>query len=704
MEAAHLVGGEMSYECLGNGDYRIRLKIYRDCNSTGAPFDDSVAVAAFNNLPLSGYPEYANIWLTHGAIIQLPNNLNNPCLQAPPNVCTEFTVYQGILNLPPASGGYVLAHQRCCRNQTVDNVPNSGDWGNTFITSIPSNDNCNNSPSFNNNPPLVMCQNDSLRFDHSASELDGDSLHYSLCNAFHGGTRNDPAPFPIISPPYTTIPFVAGQNANNPIPANPAISINPNTGLLRGRPNTQGQFLFTVCVEEYRNGQLLSTVRRDFQINVVNCQSNVISQITPQSQMLNSSLCNGTTVTFEHTSTGGQFYQWDFDDAASPAASSTLGNPTFTFSDTGTFTITLIVNPNTPCADTSQEVFVLRYPVEPIADLQGGFCINDQNISLSAGGNLSPLASVVWDVDGQTYTGFNVNLPPVVGTGPFSVELNVLDFGCWGSDSTSFSLRQKPGIYGTLNNESGCVPLTIEFNDSSSVDADINHLWDFGDGRTSSQPIPTHTYNQAGVYTVRHAVWSDTACVDSVFNSYPQVVEALPTPVANIYADPLVASIYEPFFVLSDSSSQDVVSRGTSMGDGTDYSNETYWSHAYSDTGVYEVSHWVTNSSGCTDTATLTLLVDPEFRVFIPSAFRPNGDEVNEFFRPFGSGWRKMEFYVLDRWGTRVFTSKTIGESWNGRMMNTGDLLPEGVYSWRIIIWGKRGNFEERFGTVTLLR
>ena len=83
LRAAHLVGGEMSYECLGNGLYSVQVIIYRDCNSTGAAFDDSIAVSAYRNLPQSGYPIYADLFLKHGAVTQLPSTLNNPCLQSP---------------------------------------------------------------------------------------------------------------------------------------------------------------------------------------------------------------------------------------------------------------------------------------------------------------------------------------------------------------------------------------------------------------------------------------------------------------------------------------------------------------------------------------------------------------------------------------------------------------------------------------------
>jgi gliding motility-associated-like protein len=705
LQAAHLVGGEMSYECVGNGDYLIRLKIYRDCNGSGAAFDDTISVAAFQNLAINGFPLISQTFLEHGPIVQLPNVLNNPCLQSPPNICTEYTVYEGVMFLPPVNGGYIVAHQRCCRNPTVSNVPNSGDWGNTFLVNIPSNDlACNSTPEFVLNPPVIMCLNDSLQFDHSALESDGDSLYYSLCDAFHGGTRNNPAPIPASTPPYQTIPFVAGLNAANPIPGNPAININPTTGYLSGRPTVQGQYLFTVCVEEFRNGQLMSTVRRDFQINVTSCQGNVVSEIVDQFQLITPSLCSGTTVEFENNSIGGQLYLWNFNDPGNPSATSTLREPIFTFSDTGTYDVRLIVNPGTPCADTTTSTFELHYPVEVDIEWGGSLCFDNQQIQLSAAGNFSNQADFLWTINGQTFNGQQISIPPFPTMGPYSIEIEVEDYGCVGNDSIGLSLFNRPVINGQIDPVQGCEPFTLFFEDSSSNDLYINHLWRFGDGQSSNQPTPTHTYNQAGVYSVEHIVWSDTACVDSVYRRYVNIVRVDQSPEARLLSDAQVASIYRPFFVLKDSSSADVVQSGTSMDDGTEYFNATIWTHAYTDTGTYKVTHWVINSSGCSDTAFLTLIVEPEFRLYIPSAFHPNGDGNNEEFRIMGSGWRKIEIYICDRWGGQVFKTTDASIAWNGRLQNTGNLLPEGVYSWRVLVWGTKGQFEERMGTLTLLR
>jgi hypothetical protein len=83
--------------------------------------------------------------------------------------------------------------------------------------------------------------------------------------------HTDPAPNPPFGPPYNSIPWEAGYSTANLLGGNPALAIDPNTGILTGTPNTIGQFVVGVCVSEFRNGVLLGTYLRDFQFNVTQC-------------------------------------------------------------------------------------------------------------------------------------------------------------------------------------------------------------------------------------------------------------------------------------------------------------------------------------------------------------------------------------------------------------------------------------------------
>src|ERR1041384_1804234 len=86
--AAHIVGGDMYYDCLGNDDYRITLIIYRDCSVQGqnvAWFDEPAYIGIYDASGTLFSTE--DVYLTPNSPIDIPTETQDPCLQAPPNVC-----------------------------------------------------------------------------------------------------------------------------------------------------------------------------------------------------------------------------------------------------------------------------------------------------------------------------------------------------------------------------------------------------------------------------------------------------------------------------------------------------------------------------------------------------------------------------------------------------------------------------------------
>ncbi|MFO0479756.1 MAG: PKD domain-containing protein [Bacteroidota bacterium] len=141
----------------------------------------------------------------------------------------------------------------------------------------------NSDPSFNTLPPLYLCVNKPFTFDHSATDLDGDSLVYSLYHpadvnfvVVTGVTMVAITP-PTFSTSATSSPFFPppisykpGYSSTNPFGTG-TISINPSTGSLFINPGTIGQFVVGVRVREFRNGVFIGETVRDFQYRVVNC-------------------------------------------------------------------------------------------------------------------------------------------------------------------------------------------------------------------------------------------------------------------------------------------------------------------------------------------------------------------------------------------------------------------------------------------------
>jgi gliding motility-associated-like protein len=172
--------------------------------------------------------------------------------------------------------GYIFAYQRCCRNASILNVFDASNVGGTYWEQVPDTIPCNSSPRYTNFPPIALCINRPLVFDHSATDPDGDSLVYYICTPYEGATSTDAQPLVTSAPPFTNVSYNAPWTALNPITASPPLAIDPVTGELTLTPTQLGRFVVAICCDEYRNGVLIGTHSRDFQFNVVDCE-----QITP---------------------------------------------------------------------------------------------------------------------------------------------------------------------------------------------------------------------------------------------------------------------------------------------------------------------------------------------------------------------------------------------------------------------------------------
>jgi gliding motility-associated-like protein len=124
--------------------------------------------------------------------------------------------------------------------------------------------------------------------------------------------------------------------------------------------------------------------------------------------------------------------------------------------------------------------------------------------------------------------------------------------------------------------------------------------------------------------------------------------------------------------------------------------------HTYTDTGSYVVRLAVSNGGGCSDTIEKTIIIKPVFKFYVPNAFSPDGDGINEKWFPATTGLTNYTVQVFNRWGQRVFMSSDINEGWDGT--NKGKECPSGVYSYTL---ESKGLFKAEFktnGTIQLIR
>lgn len=232
---------------------------------------------------------------------------------------------------------------------------NFGD-GATYVANIPGTNvitdtSQNSSPVFALKDTAIVCANNQFALDFGATDPDapirGDSLSYSFCSAYdRGNTTNSNNQTPS-TPPYNFITYTQGYSGSTPL--GPNVTINPRTGLITGIAPPAGKYVINVCISEWRKGVRISEHRKDFTLRVESCQ------IADASLKPDYITCDGFTLSFQNLVTSPLInsWYWDFGVAGSTLDTSTLERPTFTYPDTGTYMMKLVVNRGQQCSDST---------------------------------------------------------------------------------------------------------------------------------------------------------------------------------------------------------------------------------------------------------------------------------------------------------------------------------------------------------------
>ena len=384
LKATHIVGGDVTYNVNPvTNAYEFTVNVYRDClpqsqggGSPQALIDDEFGYFTIYNG--SNFFLIDSIYATNKFLV--PVNFSNSCISNPPNTCISQLQFKFTKVLPPSTKSYTLLYQRCCRNNSVNNLVTPGGTGATFLCKIPPNI-YNNSAKYKNYPPQIICINNPFVYDNSAIDADGDSLSYEFCQAFDGGDDQTPNgskpkiedPFlPTIFPVKYKSPF----NSNVPLGGNPILDIDSKTGLITGVPNILGRFVVTVCCHEWRNGVMINTIKRDFQFVVTDCSKAVVANMPQYSEFPNTYIvsCKSKTIKFDNTSIGGFNYFWDFGVNGITTDTSSAFSPSYTYTDTGTYIVKLLVNKGSTCPDSINKIVKVYPTFETDFDYFGLLC------------------------------------------------------------------------------------------------------------------------------------------------------------------------------------------------------------------------------------------------------------------------------------------------------------------------------------------
>ncbi len=454
-QARHVAGGELFYEYLGDGTtagtslYRISLRLFRDCASGGPLLENEIVNVGIYSSSGAIVSELSLTRPLPVERLQLRTDLL-PCLVGNPFVCYEVAVFTGTISLANNNDGYTLSRVGCCRVNNISNLANPLNVGSNYVTKIPGlaslpSGQYNSSPQFRVKDTALVCSGKRFTLDFGAIDADNDSLSYSFCTGYDApqGSNGNAPPRNL-----NLMPLVYSGQFNGSQPLGSLVNIDPKSGMISGIAPPIGQYVVSVCINEWRNGRLISEHRKDFIMRVDDCD--LIEAVLPD-QILK---CDDNTVTFENNSTSSSIisYLWTFGVPGSPNNSSTLPKPTFTYADTGRYRVTLEVRGPGQCVgyDTTE---VLIYPGFKTNFNVTGLCF--QLPFQFADATVSPngrLTGYKWDFGDPNQTNDTSNLAIAsykYANGGFDAAVKLVsrnDKGCVDSITKSIPIRDKPII------------------------------------------------------------------------------------------------------------------------------------------------------------------------------------------------------------------------------------------------------------------
>ncbi len=248
----------------------------------------------------------------------------------------------------------------------------------------------------------------------------------------------------------------------------------------------------------------------------------------------------------------------------------------------------------------------------------------------------------------------------------------------------------------TVSDTVGCAPLCATFQ-AQPIGA-ASYLWNFGDGATGNLGTANHCYTAGGPFSVGLTVTDATGC--TALASSPDLITATARPIASFIASPPTTTINEPTIHFINTSQHATGFSWNFGNDADSISTESSPSFTYSDVDCYTVRLQATNADGCLDSTSATVCVEDPYMLFMPNAFTPDGDGINDVLRPITSVRDPKHFSlkIFNRWGSSIFTTGDQEKGWDG------GTAPSGIYVWKVWITDALGTQHEVVGHVALLR
>ncbi len=393
----------------------------------------------------------------------------------------------------------------------------------------------------------------------------------------------------------------------------------------------------------------------------------------------NAIICKNGSAQLTASATGATSYSWK------PAAglnNTTIANPVA--SPTVNTTYTVIIS-NGQCDDSAMVTVLISPDPNAVVSANSIMCSNSSSQLIASGGS-----SYSW----QPAAGLsNSTISNPIATPTITTIYTVTVFSGSCSDTGVVAVTVMPAPVAVVGpNQSACQGSSVQLIASGGN----NYSWLPSNGvsnPTISNPVVSPMNSTVYTVTTTNGLCSTSAYI---------TVTIVTPPTAIINTSSISEDNTAPMTVNFTNGSLGATNSIFTMVNPVTNSYTSNFSYTYTEPGLYNVNLWVTNAAGCVDSTVVTIEVKPTSGIYVPNAFTPNSDGLNELFKVESYGILEFEAFIFDRWGQLVYKWKNVEGGWDGTYK--GDLVQEDVYVWVVKARGIDGTHYNPKGHVSVVR
>ncbi len=277
--------------------------------------------------------------------------------------------------------------------------------------------------------------------------------------------------------------------------------------------------------------------------------------------------------------------------------------------------------------------------------------------------------------------------------------------GCIGEAIASISILDDPVVEINNSSYSGCAPFSMELENIIGIQDNVYYVWTVNGESLTSNSLDLDI-SEGEVFNVSLTGFHENGCITEAENTI--TLTGLETPTALFEVGEKELSYLNPIAEFTNQS-QDYTLLEWSVEEEIVEVNSELFEYRFSDSQgeVYEVCLEAISSSGCADVHCDFISINTDLTVYIPSAFTPNNDGVNEVFIPeiIGNLESDYQFQIFDRWGEIIFETLDPEVGWIGNVNNGDHYAQSGVYTYVVNVKSAFNAEVKSFrGHITLIR